>query len=125
MIVAVGLDLVDTSRIEDLHDRYDQRFVSKVLGDDEIALYKRRPDPIMFLAGRFAAKEAIIKSLAGILDRRPSFPAIQILPGAAGQPEVHLERTLHGALSGYTWKISITHDRATAAAVAILQKSTE
>jgi len=122
MIVAIGLDLVDTSRMANLLDRYDQRLVSKLLGSEEIVLYRRRPDPVLFLAGRFAAKEAIIKSLAGIRRTRPPFPAIQILPGDADQPIVHLHKSLQVELKVYDWLISITHDRSTAAAVAILQR---
>lgn len=120
MIVAIGLDLVDTCRMEELRDRFDQRLVSRLLGSDEIVLYEKRPDSVAFLAGRFAAKEAVIKSLAGIQKRRPSYPAIQILPDKTGRPTVHLSESLQDELVGYHWMISITHDRATAAAVAIL-----
>ncbi len=122
MIVAVGLDLVDTSRIAQLCDRYDQRLVAKLLGPEEIVLYERRPDRVLFLAGRFAAKEAVIKSLAGIRENRPPFPTIQILPDRTGRPNVQLAEVLQGELSGFHWIISITHERMTAAAVAILLK---
>ena len=122
MIVAVGIDIVDVSRIGDLLDRYDQRFVEKLLGDDELAIYRQRPDPKLFLAGRFAAKEAVIKSLADILDTRPRFTSLQILPSNSGQPTVVFETSLRKRLADYRWMISISHERSMAAAVAVLEK---
>lgn len=123
MIIAVGLDIVDVSRIGELLDRYDQRFAERLLGVDEMTIYRNRPDQKLFLAGRFAAKEAVIKTLADIFDTRPAFPSIQILPSSTGKPTVVPDVTLRDTLSAYRWMISISHEKNMAAAVAVLERA--
>ncbi|MFA6801327.1 MAG: holo-ACP synthase [Acholeplasmataceae bacterium] len=64
MIKGMGIDLVDLSRIREIAD---DRFVHRILSDDELKLYENIADEttkLTFLGGRFAAKEAIFKAIS-------------------------------------------------------------
>lgn len=120
MVRAVGLDIVDTQRIAQLLAQHDRRFIDRVLGADEQALMTNRVDRAQFIAGRFAAKEAIIKALADVLDTRPPYRQIQVVNDAGGKPVTKFDDSLARELAGCHFLLSISHERSTAAAVAIL-----
>ena len=59
----IGVDLALISRVREVVERWDERFLRRVFTDREIAYCRRRRDPIPHLAARFAAKEATLKAL--------------------------------------------------------------
>ena len=59
MTESIGLDIVENARIERLFTEHPERFVKRILGPDELKIFAGRRDQIPFLAGRFAAKEAV------------------------------------------------------------------
>ena len=72
MRLRVGVDIVSVSKVEQVVGRWGERFLRRVFSDEELRLSealsgKRR---YQFLAGRFAAKEALIKTLDSPLPYR-------------------------------------------------------
>lgn len=63
MILGVGIDLVSISRIEKVHRRFGARFARRILSDSEIDEYSAHTNKGVFLAKRFATKEAAVKAL--------------------------------------------------------------
>ncbi len=122
MIRSIGLDLVEIDRIRRDIEQYGERFVRKILGENELLTYEKRQDKPLFLAGRFAAKEAVIKALGVYLTDRPAFSSVEILNTSSGQPEVHLPAPIANQLGSARCHISITHERQFAAAVAIFSE---
>ncbi len=64
MIKGMGIDLVDLNRIREIAD---DRFIHRILSDDEYKLYlniANEKTKLTFLGGRFAAKEAIFKAVS-------------------------------------------------------------
>jgi len=64
MIKGMGIDLVDLNRIKEIAD---DRFIHRILSDDEFKLYENIANEnvkLTFLGGRFAAKEAIFKAIS-------------------------------------------------------------
>lgn len=120
MVKSIGIDIVDIERIRHNLDRFGQRFVNRILSRDEQSLLENRSDRIQFLSGRFAAKEAVIKALGVYLSRRPAYALIQILNDPSGFPQLSLPANLSSKLGRASCKLSITHERRYAAAVAIL-----
>lgn len=57
----IGCDIVKVSRFANVNNS----FIEKILSDEEIKIYIQRKDKVSFLAGRFALKEAIIKTFSG------------------------------------------------------------
>jgi holo-[acyl-carrier protein] synthase len=119
MADSVGIDIVELARIKSSVERFGERFLKRILGPDEQAVYRRRVDSTAFLAGRFAAKEATIKALGMYLTRRPPLSNIQIVNDTGGQPRVRFSDELAAHLSGTAFLVSISHDRNYAIAVTI------
>ncbi len=120
MIYSVGIDLIDSERIQQAMDRYGNRFILKILGDDEYLMFTNKVNQCQFLSGRFAAKEAVIKTLGAFFERKIRFRDMQILNDLYGKPYVHLEDFIRERLMDKEIKISITHERKMAAAIAII-----
>ena len=76
---AVGIDITEVARIRRLLERYGDRFIAHVLGDDERKLLAQRTDRAQFVAGRFAAKEAAVKALGHLQT------VVQLLANNAGR----------------------------------------
>ncbi len=68
-IFGTGIDIVEISRIATSYERYEKKFASKILHDDELNEFDVSTNKIAFLAKRFAVKEAFVKALGtGIRD---------------------------------------------------------
>lgn len=108
MIVAVGVDLVWVERIVQALAR--AGFAERVYSAEELRL-GRSPER---LAGRWAAKEAIVKCLAAPL---PPLRDIEILKGSRGEPIVRLPANCLDP--GEQIHLSISHERELAIAYAV------
>ena len=122
MIKSVGLDIVEIARIDADVKKYGKRFVERILGEQELNQYSSRVDKILFLSGRFAAKEAVIKGLGKFLTDKPLLTELQIINDASGQPELQLPDRLTQQFLHITCHISITHEKSIAAAVVIFSE---
>ena len=63
MIFGIGTDIVKVSRMAENIDKYNDRFVKRILSDSEYQTYLTKSNPALYLAKRFAAKEAAVKAL--------------------------------------------------------------
>lgn len=102
-VLGIGVDLVEVSRFRGL----DRGTISHFLTEREIEDALSREEPAPTLAGRFAAKEAVIKAAAAAFPgRRVFYPDIVIDHDAAGIPRA----TLLGLDAGnYQILLSISH----------------
>jgi holo-[acyl-carrier protein] synthase len=93
MIFGIGTDAIEVPRIEAALARHGARFVERILGPRELIVHAARSARaprrgLLFLATRFAAKEAISKAL-GLGMRQPMhWRAVQIVNARSGRPEV-------------------------------------
>lgn len=98
MIFGVGTDIVDIRRIEQTLARQ-PRFASRILGQQELAVFERRlaahpARGVTYLATRFSCKEAFSKA-CGLGMRSPmTWQAIQVLNQPGGRPTI----VPHGAM---------------------------
>lgn len=121
MIAGVGLDLVEIERIKESLERHGAAFAERILHPEEDAARVRNADGAAHLAGLFAAKEAVMKAL-GTGMAGAAFQEIAILNRPGGEPYVRLSGRAEETASERgvrDWRISITHSRTMAAAVAI------
>lgn len=100
MIVGVGVDMVRISRVARLCDRYGPRFLGRVLTPAERELCARRRRPETFVAGRFAAKEALSKALGTGLRSPVTFGRVSVLKAASGRPFFEFAEDLGRHLDG-------------------------
>jgi holo-[acyl-carrier protein] synthase len=121
VIAGLGLDLVEISRVAESLERHGTAFAERILHPDEDAARVGTAEGATHLAGLFAAKEAVMKAL-GTGMAGAAFKEIAILNRPGGEPYVRLtgrakETADRRGIRG--WRISITHSRTMAAAVAI------
>jgi holo-[acyl-carrier protein] synthase len=62
-INGVGTDIIEVRRIKEAIDRHGDRFIDRLFTNREKLYCQRYQDPIPRYAGRFAAKEAVLKAL--------------------------------------------------------------
>ena len=126
-IIAHGIDLVDCPRIEQMMQRHGERFLKRVFTPAEQIYADKSRNKVEKLAGRFAAKEAILKLMGTGWRGKIAWTDIEIINNAAGQPEVSLcgevKKIADGLRIGHI-SVSITHTAnfAIASAVALTQK---
>ncbi len=89
-ILGHGIDLVECSRIAKVLENHGQRFLNRVLTPAERELAKRYKAPVPFIAGRWAAKEAILKMIGTGWRGKIAWTDMEILPDELGQPSVTL-----------------------------------
>jgi hydroxyethylthiazole kinase-like uncharacterized protein yjeF len=107
--MTLGIDVVPVARIIAAIERHGDRFLNRVYTPAELKYARGNPEK---LAGRWAAKEAVLKALGG-RGRFPRMSAVEVLPGRRGAPEVRLTREPTPDIA-----VSITHDSGLAMAVA-------
>ncbi len=124
MILGVGIDIVEVARIQASHERFGERFLTRILLPDEISYCLAHREPAPFLAARFAAKEAVSKAFGTGLGAQLGWHDVEVGKKESGEPFVILhgnglqllqERKARAVL------ISLTHTQTHAAAVAILE----
>ena len=126
MIVGLGLDVAELSRIERAWRRHGARFTRRILTRAETAAMPSNPVP--WLAARFAAKEAASKALGTGFSNGITFRDMEIHSLPSGQPFLVLhDEALNKAKSLGVGRmhVSLTHGREVAAAVVILESESE
>jgi len=99
VIYGIGTDLCDVRRVEAALARHGERFAERVLGADELAVFRARRARaegrgLRYLATRFSAKEAFSKAI-GLGIRTPMrWRDCQILNEASGRPVLRLSGPL-------------------------------
>ncbi|MFY0677467.1 MAG: holo-ACP synthase [Neptuniibacter sp.] len=89
MILGVGTDILQISRIEQALERT-PKLAERILTSREQALFSAEKQPARFLAKRFAAKEAVTKALGTGIGRGVSWHHIEIDKDELGRPLVAL-----------------------------------
>ncbi|MDY7002110.1 MAG: holo-[acyl-carrier-protein] synthase [Thermodesulfobacteriota bacterium] len=122
MIVGLGLDVVELDRIERVFSRFGDRFLRRVLTENERTRIPKFPTA--FIAGRFAAKEAAAKALGTGFRQGVGFHTLEVRKLPSGKPEM----VFHGPALALCEKmgvtsihLSITHGRDVASAVVVLE----
>jgi holo-[acyl-carrier protein] synthase len=121
-ILGHGLDLVERARIAQVLQDHGQRFLDRVLTPAEQERAKQFRNSTSFIAGRWAAKEAILKMIGTGWRGGIAWTDMEILPDALGRPVVTLTgetARLAGQLGIKRILLSITHTEHHAAASAI------
>ncbi|MBU04938.1 MAG: holo-[acyl-carrier-protein] synthase [Dehalococcoidales bacterium] len=83
---SIGVDIIEICRIEKAVKRWGLRFLRRTYTETELRLSRQKPSS---LAARFAAKEAVMKTL-GTGVRGVGWREIEILADCRGKPLVEL-----------------------------------
>jgi holo-[acyl-carrier protein] synthase len=91
MIYGVGTDIIQIARLQAALARSGERFAAKILGPDELEIFRTRRAAVearglRYLATRFAAKEAFSKAIGLGLRMPMTWRTAQFMNAPSGQP---------------------------------------
>ena len=126
MIYGIGADLVNIKRIEDALFRFGDRFLHRILNEEEVVEYAKSSQPARFVAKRFAAKEAFSKAFGTGIGKIVGWHDIRVTHDALGKPQIEASDALRKVLAMkqivYS-HISITDETEQAMAFVVIEKS--
>ena len=121
----IGTDIVECSRIQEAIDRHPESFPSMVFTAEEIGNAPGNSSArTAYFAGRWAAKEAIAKALGCGFGEKCAWLEINIVNLPGGEPVAKLSGQAlktFGELGAKALRISISHERNYATAVALIE----
>jgi holo-[acyl-carrier protein] synthase len=121
-VIGIGTDIIECLRIAKMIDRHGEMFISRVYTKHEIRYCQSRKQATQHFAGRWAAKEAILKALGTGWRKGISWRDIEVRNEPGGKPIVGLRggaRDVVAQLGIREMLISISHCRSHATAYAI------
>jgi holo-[acyl-carrier protein] synthase len=121
-VISIGTDIVEVVRIGQMIERHGEVFLNRVYTDDEIRYCQRRKEYTQHFAGRWAAKEAVMKTLGTGWSRGVGWRDIEICSSRSGAPSIVLRgaaREIAEQTGICDVLISISHCRSFATATAI------
>ena len=122
MIMGIGTDIVEIERIRSMIERHGNHFLQRCYTVGEIEYAQRHRDAAVRFAGRWAAKEAVVKVLGTGFVEGITFHDVEIIPLYTGQPTVKLTgeaARIAEAMNISEVKLTISHAREYATATAI------
>ncbi len=124
MIVGIGIDLAEVSRIREAIERHGQRFIQRIYTEKEIAYVERKANKYERYAARFAAKEAGMKAVGTGWKRGVRWRDFEVTNLPSGRPTLQF----HGEAAKFAEHLgvrnialSITHTAAEGMAIVILE----
>jgi holo-[acyl-carrier protein] synthase len=108
-ILGIGNDVIEIERIRKSIDTHGLRLISRLFTTKEQDYCLKYKDPIPHFAGRFSAKEAVVKALGTGFGEHASWLDIEIINETSGKPSVHFSNALEKKLKGTSVLISISH----------------
>ncbi len=120
MIKGIGVDICRVDRISALN----AETITRLLTEKEKKYCEKYLESAERIAGRFAAKEAILKALGTGWSQGLSWQQIEILPDSAGAPTPHLSGPAQERLKQCGAKncfVSISHEKEYAVAFAVIE----
>ena len=124
MILGIGIDIIEVTRIQASHERFGEHFLNRVLHPAETAYCLTHKKPAPFIAARFAAKEAISKAFGTGIGAALGWRDMEIRRKESGEPFVILHgkgEKLFAACGAKQLLVSLSHTKDYAAATAVLE----
>ena len=85
-ILGTGVDIVETTRIQDSLDKFGERFLNRCFWPEEVAYCNGMKFPALHFAARFAAKEAISKAFGTGIGEQLGWKDMEIRKRDSGEP---------------------------------------
>ena len=113
----IGVDIEKINRFDNKENSKNKNFLKKIFTQEELDYCFSKSNVSAHLAGRYAAKEAIVKALSSNYEKKLLYNEIEIRNNSTGVPEVIIRRP---ELNNLKIKISISHSEDNAIAMAII-----
>ena len=121
-VIGIGTDIIECLRIAQMIERHGELFIGRVYTPREIEYCSSRKSATQHYAGRWAAKEAVLKALGTGWIRGISWRDVEVRNNEGGKPSIALAggaREMCERLEIAEMLISISHCRTHATAFAI------
>jgi len=121
-VLGVGTDITECLRIAQMIERHGELFVGRVYTQLEIDYCRSRRMATQHFAGRWAAKEAVLKALGTGWRKGISWRDIEIRNGPGGRPQALLKggaQEIAAKMGIRCMLVSISHCRSHATAYAV------
>jgi holo-[acyl-carrier protein] synthase len=121
-IIGIGTDIVECVRIAKMIERHGELFLSRVYTTNEVLYCSSRKSATQHYAGRWAAKEAVLKALGTGWSRGIHWTDIEIRNEPGGRPRIvfaGVAKDICLELGIREVHISISHCRSHATAYAL------
>ncbi|HTK81245.1 MAG TPA: holo-ACP synthase [Bacteroidota bacterium] len=122
MIVGIGVDVVEISRMERAVERWGQVFLDKIFTREELTYSQSKKNPIPHIAARFAVKEAVAKALATGWSGGFRWKDVEVENDKSGKPAVTLYGHVKELLQGSSIMVSISHSETVVVAFAVIER---
>ena len=125
-IYGIGVDIIDNRRIKKLIKN--KSFLKRIFSKNELKSIKTKKNKILFLAKRFSAKEAFVKSLGSGFRNNLCFKDISILNDKKGKPYFLFNKKLKTILkkkynlNSFKVYLSLSDEKKHSVSYVILQK---
>ena len=125
-IFGVGVDIVDNNRFKRLFKK--KNFINRICSQKEKVSLRNKKNKILFLAKRFSAKEAFVKSLGSGFRNNLCFTDISILNDKNGKPYFSFNRKLKEILkkkynlNSFKAHLSLSDEKKHSISYVVLQK---
>ena len=122
IVIGIGTDIVECLRVAQMIERHGEVFLERLFTPTEIAYCASRRLANQHYAGRFAAKEAILKALGTGWNRGIQWTEIEVRNEPSGRPTVAFSgktREICEELCVQQMMLSISHCRSHATAYAL------
>ncbi len=129
MILGIGIDLVSIERIEQLENKFKEKFLEKIFTENEVISSKKKSNQKIFLAKRFAVKEAFSKAIGLGIGRGINFLDVETFNDEFGKPQIKIlnnkEEFLkrHFCCESFSIHLSISDEKTFASAMVVIEKS--
>ena len=128
-IYGIGIDIVKLSRMEQVIQRWGNKFLHRTFTQRKIEYCSSKTYPRQHYGARFAAKEAVFKALGTGWNHGVNWLDVEVcIDPDSGQPSILLSGTcleILGDPSSFRVLISLSHDKEYAIAQAMILKTTE
>ncbi len=124
MIVGIGTDLAEVSRIRDSITRFGDRFLNRIYTEGERRYAQSKANSHERFAARFAAKEAGMKAIGTGWNRGVSWQDFEVTNEPSGRPTLRLSGVAEEIAAQNRVRrisLSLTHTQSTAMALVILE----
>jgi holo-[acyl-carrier protein] synthase len=126
VLIGLGADLIEVARIRGVIERHGERFLDRILTDEEKKYCSSMGAPHKHIAARFAAKEAISKCFTTGIGAEFGWKCASVYHGARHEPLVRLDAQGQALLAhvGATHvMLTLSHTETHAMAVAALVRA--
>ena len=126
MILGIGIDIAETARIKGSIERFGDDFLKRILLPEEIAYCTAHKEPALYVAARFAAKEAVSKCFTTGIGTEFGWKSASVYHGSRHEPLVRLDAQGEALLAhvGATHvMLTLSHTENYAMAVAALVRA--